>query len=881
MDLRLQANFDQRLSGVAFSSLSVDHPTSQQRPPCIVLDTLSLIIASICEKQNLIITTPSKESFGQVVAALLAMDDQLRLVDEDRLFIGPGSAAFTPGDKLKMGNAIVEYVRADVDTGGVVIRYNPKNPLIHTLTRQESLVLQRTDSGRRLSPTKKFNEERRKLRNSSDWAASLHRGITFATSSVIIVGPLKRSRDFFRNTLINEMPLNTLVLCAQITYDKNDKAVYETIGKGQYTGTPALVSAMDLYDVLQLDEDKLRSVKAIVIDVDNYQAFVRSNISELRKLQQLKLPMYVIVSNASVETVDLLREEGFLKWCWDSRTLERSESTEDVHPRNLDERIPFFHNLNLRCKYCTDGSIQLTTVSDARLDNLYNLLEGIDGCFGTESANEIAADTRAALWRIFIKLLRTQAPFSFESSDILRAISELRAPLMGQQGFISTKLLDFFYRSFLLITEIASSEYNEKQRAIYHGIRDMAYNGSVTLVVNSPIEAEVSTRYWSQFMADFGTTKLTVLPYAALKAMRTPLVGRVIVVGWLGKEKMTSLLNGSTAEIVNLVLYEGCETGWYLSRTNAWKKYALDTDDSNRVLRETHAIFNGTLPALPKPLTVAHNHTDTVIDNAEDLWRQRTYSKHEAKGEERESSVQAIPVRFAGDFIAFYRENAYLTDVTDIIEGGSKLAKAQRVGDSEGLAVGSFVLIKEADRDLIEQLADELMGDAAPQLRSTASAWRDGLRRLYELWHYDDRSVYNALSVRGMSKGLQAFRSLRDDSNKIAPGRNLTEIVETVRAIGRALHDEQLVDRAEEIAQAGVEIQTRHRLAGRQLSSTLAEAFMSYMVESDLSKPEDIWSPVDLIIDGIGAVKLCRILAIDRDHVLRVPDWKTGKLYEE
>ena len=881
MDLRLQANFDQRLSDVTFSSLSVDYPTSQQRPPCIVLDTLSLIIASINEGQSLIITTPSRESFGQAVAALLAMDEQLRLVDEDRLFTGPGSAAFTPGDKLKMGNAIVEYVRADDATGGVVIRYNPKNLLTHTLTRQESLVLQRTDSGRRLSPTKKFNEERRRLRNSSDWFASLHRGITFANSSVIIVGPLKRSRDFFRNTLINETSLNTLILCAQITYDNDDRAVYETIGKGQYTGIPALVSAMDLYDVLQLDEDKLRSVKAIVIDADNYQAFVRNNISEIRKLHKLKLPMYAIVSNASVETVDLLREEGFLKWSWDSRTLERSENTEDARPHELNERTPFFHNLNLRCKYCTDGSTQLTAVSDARFDNLYNILKSIDDCFGTESTNETAADTRAALWRTFITLLRTQTPFSFASSEIMRAISELKAHLTGQQGFISTKLLDFFYSSFQLITEIVSSEHNEKQRAIYHGIRDMAYNGNVTLVVNSPIEAEVSTRYWSQLKADFGATKLAVLPYAALKAMRTPIDGRVIVVGWLGREKMTSLLNGSTAEIVHLVLYKGCETDWYLSRTNAWKKYALDTDDSNRVLRETNVTFNGTLPALPKPLTVAHDHIDAVIDNAEELWRQRTYSKHEAKGEERESSVQAIPVRFAGDLIAFYRENAYLTDVTDIIEGGSKLAKAQRVGNPRGLADGSFVLIKEANRDLIEQLADELMGDAAPQIRRTASVWRDGLDRMYKQCHYDDRSVYDALVFRGMGKGMQAFRSLRDDPNKIAPGRSLTEIVRTVSAIGRALHDEQLVCRAEEIAQAGVEVQTRHRLAGRQLSSTLAKAFMAYTVESDLSKPEDIWSPVDLVVDGIGAVKLCRILSIDRDHALRVPDWKTGKLYEE
>lgn len=148
--------FDKRLQTLTFASSDATGVVSSPDVlPPIVVDTLDLMIAAIGEGQSLVITTPARESFGQVLASLLAINNQLKIDESSRFssFDDIGTR-FAKGDKLKMGNAVVEFIRVDEKTGGIVVQYNPKCPIRHTLPLEQSLLLQKTDSNRRLSTSK-------------------------------------------------------------------------------------------------------------------------------------------------------------------------------------------------------------------------------------------------------------------------------------------------------------------------------------------------------------------------------------------------------------------------------------------------------------------------------------------------------------------------------------------------------------------------------------------------------------------------------------------------------------------------------------------------------------------------------------------------------
>lgn len=117
-----ERQYDERISGLSFRDLSDDVASDAQSSPDIILDTLSLALSAIDNKMNLVVSTPSRERFGRVLAALLAIDAQLK-EDETARFTKATTpdSDFAIGDKLKMGNAIVEYAGIENGFGGTVL----------------------------------------------------------------------------------------------------------------------------------------------------------------------------------------------------------------------------------------------------------------------------------------------------------------------------------------------------------------------------------------------------------------------------------------------------------------------------------------------------------------------------------------------------------------------------------------------------------------------------------------------------------------------------------------------------------------------------------------------------------------------------------------
>ena len=94
-----ERQYDERISGLSFRNLSDDVASDAQSSPDIILDTLSLALSAIDNKMNLVVSTPSRERFGRVLAALLAIDAQLK-EDETARF----TKAATPDSDFAIGD---------------------------------------------------------------------------------------------------------------------------------------------------------------------------------------------------------------------------------------------------------------------------------------------------------------------------------------------------------------------------------------------------------------------------------------------------------------------------------------------------------------------------------------------------------------------------------------------------------------------------------------------------------------------------------------------------------------------------------------------------------------------------------------------------------
>lgn len=892
-----ECRFDERLQSLSFSShRNIDGILYPQKSPAIILDTLSLLLSALRSGQSLVVSTPTRESFGQVLASLLAVNFQLDVDENERFLIsGEDDPSFNPGDKLKMGNAVVEYVRNDVSTGGAVVRYNPKSPLLHTLTREQSLLLQKTDSNRGLSPSKTFNEELKALRNAIRLTPTDHMVInelkrkkTFAKSTVVYVGQLNRTSRFCTDTDLSGSTISDLILCSRIDWAENSEVpYYHPIGRGQYSGIPSLAIAHDLTDVIGILPSTQNAIRAIVIDADNPDNFIEHNIEDIRRLRDENIPMFAIVSNANAFSTSTLRKDGFAEWRWDRRTLATNLIGETTDKAS---ECGFFDNLNTRCANCSDAMIQVTACSDNRVDKLLSLMNELNNLLGDGCIDDAVENVRQELWMTTVRILRAIVPFNtlthlpHNDSD-----ESWEDTLFRRRGYIPSNVFPAFMQAIDCVSHLLQEEDNPKARLLSTRIASLAPGDSLTIVTRTANEADEALAHWSPLIGNGANHKVKFLPISGLKAQKAPVAGRMIVCGWLAKDRMTSIVYGYSAPIVELMLYQGCETDWYISQTNAWKLDLENHDDTERVLALPGIETLRMIGHLSPPLTLERRRMP--VDDAEDKWKQQTYKRHEAKGAERQHSVEVIPVRYAEDLISFYRETSILVDVTPIILADtirtdeladSSRAIRQRVGDPTGLREGSFVLMRQTDKDVLEQLADQLfLKSNAPEIRHLAQLWREALRELYDRHDNDDQTVYDILKLYGMNKSYQAFKTLREDPEKIAPGRSRDEISETVVALARSLNNPELESESDTIADAALSVQNAHRSAGRNLSKMLGDAFSNYLAGSGISKPDDIWEPIPFYLNELGEVTIYRITEIDREHRIYVAQWKVGKIFEE
>jgi hypothetical protein len=270
-------------------------------------------------------------------------------------------------------------------------------------------------------------------------------------------------------------------------------------------------------------------------------------------------------------------------------------------------------------------------------------------------------------------------------------------------------------------------------------------------------------------------------------ALEIPLFDTVLISGWLNRNQMQRLLFSNKSEHFIVFLYR-YEQRWKNSSLYVWKKSIAKSD--NRSIVKSAMKFRDDVPieTYDDIIIIDSMDTDdgydeqTLIEENLDKIRYKSYMLDYSDHSETTVPVEAIAVDFVGNYFAFYRENHKVIDVTNVlVEDESDEEKASEIL-AQKLKVGQFIVMRESGRDLIREIADDLLAhENRSELRELSARWKKALE--HEQIHTGDRWIFEKLRKAGCKREEITMRNWLYDEDMISP-QKLSVLSSNVRNFG-------------------------------------------------------------------------------------------------
>jgi len=244
---------------------------------------------------------------------------------------------FNPGEKLKVGNAIVEYL-------GIENRDGKQNFMLKTSDMKFKApinilpIFQKIDTKKPLSKWEKFASEKKKISRLSkskeeekDQISTLLEYKTHMVNSIYYVSSVASVKEQMLSLRICNEKASNLLLMGQTNYEGK----ITNISDGQLAGIPAIVLSSDIYAVnssLELGNP----AQSVIVEISNINSIL-SQLDALDELLQKKIPVIFITDTVNSFDFSEFAIRGFNTWRWDVGSL--SEKLYDVDKTIADMRI--------------------------------------------------------------------------------------------------------------------------------------------------------------------------------------------------------------------------------------------------------------------------------------------------------------------------------------------------------------------------------------------------------------------------------------------------------------------------------------------------------------------------------------------------------------
>ncbi|NLO40639.1 MAG: hypothetical protein GX115_14365 [Ruminiclostridium sp.] len=769
---------------------------------------------------------------------------------------------FRPGEKLKLGNAVVEFLGLEERDGKPCLKIGLAD-LISSAPIEFFPLFQRTSTQRRLSKYTQFVAARKKAESQITYLSPNEQQLavlsdykTHMNSSIFNMTSIIRAKETVAGCRICGKKISDLLLIGQADY----AGAIRNVGAGQLAGIPSIVLAPDMYAIVAAS-DNGHPVQSVIIDASDSNRIL-TQMDALDDLMRLGVPVICVTDVVNSFDLQPFEIRGFNIWRWDELSI--TPKLYDATPLPLDRKI----------RNCAARKVEYLKVDGNEISDAIRLLA---------SHRSESKEQSVHMIRIFDNLnslafAALRETVSFGNSEIERAnllLNNSLQTLISEKPFLALSTYEGYKEVINCLKKIYSGDYQLlKQKALADHLQ-IENHKDICIVVPERTDKEHVRVFWQGWCQRSGLhTMVHVLHPAEYYSASCTAFSATVVTGWLKRAIMRKILYSFNTQHYIVLLYD-YEHRWKNYDTAKWNS-ALKRSSNKTII--IHSFSNDQLNISthrfaesnkPEP---AETPAVDELNEIELILRENKFRQYAANGGTKptEATTEAMPVNYVGGFLAFYRTGHKIVSATKVIIQDAE--KIDTVLPNE-LQVGDFVVVREADRDLIKEMADILLSNSGkPGLRELATKWKEALE--IEQLFSSPEEIYQKLVNVGCAKGYPTVRSWLTDEDVIAPQQK-----QDLRYIAEITENSVIIELLDQIFDAAQEVKSAHVQAGRvlsvQLRSRIVEALEGY---GDID-PFNIWEPIEMILEGIGPVKILKIIDVGSPIVVDIAD--TNRLIEE
>ena len=465
----------------------------------------------------------------------------------------------------------------------------------------------------------------------------------------------------------------------------------------------------------------------------------------------------------------------------------------------------------------------------------------------------------------------------FNDDQLIRPkliLDECSSILAGEKNYLASKTYDDYITIIGCLKKVFTKGCPlPKHDTLATKLRKGKYK-NICIVVPESSDKKHVQEYWQMWCRRQRLiTQVYVLYPAEYYPALTTQFSATVVVGWLKRAIMRKILYGFNTQAYTILLYD-YEKRWKNYDTQKWNS-ALDSLQNRKTIERSfatdklHVSTSRFVPPEPAP---ADTPKADEFAEIEVVLRENKYRQYVANGGQKAANetAEAIPVNYVGGYLAFYRTGHKVISATNII-----MNDADKIDTvlPEQLKMGDFVVVRETAKDLIREMADVILARSGKAgLREMAGKWKEALE--IETLFYSDDEIYQHLQGAGCTKGYQAVRGWIHDDDVIAP-QSRQDLEHIASATGSGVLKELL----DQIYDAAQTVRSAHIQAGRVLSMHLRSRIVEALKGHVDIDPFNIWEPIEMQVEGIGTVRILKIIDIGAPVTVDIAD--TNRLIDE
>lgn len=769
---------------------------------------------------------------------------------------------FVPGDKLKLGNAVVQFLGIAEMNGKKYIQISLSDCNTYSFPLDTAPVFQKTDTKRPLSSTAKYAKEREAqqgsnalISESGSYLSGLMQYKTHMSSSVYYVSSVTGVIEQLDDMRFCNEKLSQYILMGRTNYE----GVITNIGVGQMTGVPAVVFSSDLYAVKAAIKNR-NPIQSLIIDISNMN-LILSQLDVLDEILEIGVPVIFVTDTANSLDLGELLNRKFNIWRWDKGSITKGL----YEKRNTETELTIEHCAKQRLHYIKVDGNEIS--ESARILAKYRRK--------TQEQSVQIMDMYGKLSNISFTILRETVPVS--DIDIQTAnhiLNECQDLLNHEKGYISSEEYVDYQKVIENYQRIFEYGYRlNKHNALRETITE--HKGQrICLIIPERGNKEKTEKFWTNEIRDI-STQLSVLYPSEYYASSNNKYDVTIIVGWLKRAIMRKIIFSYHTASYVVLLYD-YENRWKNHDARNWKS-ALKNSDNKSTIKNSFSSLDVEISASrymeedEEVIPVEETASEDELEEIDTILRENKFRRYVKSGQRSGSEiVNAVPVNFVGGYIAFYQTSHEVISATDIIMGESdKIAKAT----PDKLRNGDFIIVRETDKDITREMADLILQNSGKsELRELAGKWKEVIE--IELLFYTPKQFYDSLVDAGFKKGYPTVKRWIENDSVIAPGQ-----IDDLEYIAKVTQNQVLSELMEDIFEAARIVRSAHIQAGRTLSDMLKVKIAEELKKYEKIDPFNFWEPIEINVDGIGTAKILKI--IDVGSIVQVDSSDINRLIEE